>query len=125
MFNDLFQSKLLDANHNCDNRQDRRSTASAMAIDGHAPPSIDSPPPSKRSKPSSNFHQSLFHNVSSLSSSYASSTPYKHSVVDQIFDLDFLTKARKEIVEQINFREKETDIYKVSLVARALSLGHR
>lgn len=52
--------------------------------------------------------------ISKLSQSYSDSKPYKHAVVAQLFDPAFLSKAREEIVEQISFREKETDIYKVS-----------
>lgn len=79
-----------------------------------------SPPPNeesaKRIKLSpSNFHSTLLEtsNVTALAQSYAASKPYKHAIVPQLFDRDFLSRARQEIVEQINFTEKETDIYKV------------
>ena len=72
--------------------------------------------PAKRVKLSpSNFHSTLLNssNVTALAQSYAASKPYKHAIVPQLFDRDFLSRARQEIVEQINFTEKETDIYKV------------
>ncbi|GAA5887986.1 hypothetical protein JCM5296_001521 [Sporobolomyces johnsonii] len=58
------------------------------------------------------FHSSLLDagNVERLKQAHAASTPYKHAVIDQLFDQDFLKRARKEITEQLSFREKETDI---------------
>ncbi|GAA5821627.1 hypothetical protein JCM11251_000941 [Rhodosporidiobolus azoricus] len=48
------------------------------------------------------------------------SAPYKHAVIDQLFDPAFLKKARQEITEQLSFTEKETDICAVfSLSLRA------
>lgn len=95
-----------------------------MVMTGHAPPSSPSSlhSPTKRVRltspdlPTNNFATKLLSasNVAALATSYATSTPYNHAVVDQLFDPTFLSKARKEIVEQISFREKETDIYKVS-----------
>lgn len=78
--------------------------------------------PAKRSKPSPPDEDLPFHptllvpsNVAALAAAHAASTPYKHAVVNQLFDPAFLHKARKEIVEQISFREKETDICASSL----------
>lgn len=70
---------------------------------------------SSAAQPASTFHATLLEksNVADLTQHYAHSKPYKHAVVTQLFDRDFLARARSEIVEQINFREKETDIYKV------------
>lgn len=34
----------------------------------------------------------------------------RHAVVSELFEPEFLKKARQEIVEHISFREKETDI---------------
>lgn len=45
---------------------------------------------------------------------YKASQPYKHAVVDGLIDSDLLEKARQEIVEELRFAEKETDIYKVN-----------
>ncbi|CDR45527.1 RHTO0S11e01552g1_1 [Rhodotorula toruloides] len=62
------------------------------------------------------FHSTLLarDNVDRLRTAHAASAPYKHAVVDQLFDEDFLKRARKEITEQLSFRLKETDIYKIN-----------
>lgn len=58
------------------------------------------------------FHSTLLarDNVDRLRTAHAASAPYKHAVVDQLFDEGFLKRARKEITEQLSFRLKETDI---------------
>lgn len=45
--------------------------------------------------------------------SYSSSTPYKHSLIPQLFQDDLVRKVRQEIKSNLVFTEKETDIYKV------------
>ncbi|PWN23750.1 hypothetical protein BCV69DRAFT_279673 [Microstroma glucosiphilum] len=50
----------------------------------------------------------------SYQSKFASSQPYKHAVVDALISDELLRKAREEIVEELRFAEKETDIYKVN-----------
>ncbi|KAL8279081.1 hypothetical protein RQP46_008539 [Phenoliferia psychrophenolica] len=62
------------------------------------------------------FHPTLFEpaNVERLAQAHAESQPYQHGLVHQLFDPAFLHKARQEIVEQVSFREKETDIYKIA-----------
>ena len=45
---------------------------------------------------------------------YAKSEPYRHAVVPTLIDDALLRAAREEIVEELRFAEKETDIYKVS-----------
>lgn len=78
-----------------------------------------SPPPepaAKRQKTTNEgrlpFYPGLLdtENVERLASAHSSSEPYKHAVINQLFDQDFLRKARKEITEQLSFTEKETDI---------------
>ena len=44
---------------------------------------------------------------------YASSTPYKHSVINELIDDSLLRKVRSEIKENVSFTPKETDIYKI------------
>lgn len=58
------------------------------------------------------FHKTLLEpaNVDRLRQAHEASTPYKHAVINQLFDEDFVKRARKEITEQLSFREKETDI---------------
>jgi hypothetical protein len=80
-----------------------------------ANPPPSSPPAAKRQKvdtPALSFHSTLLQpsNVASLKSAHEASSPYKHAVIDQLFDPEFLKKARKEITEQLSFRVKETDI---------------
>lgn len=45
--------------------------------------------------------------------SYEDSKPYRHGVIDGLIDDELLRKAREEIIEELRFAEKETDIYKV------------
>ncbi len=62
------------------------------------------------------FVPDLFTQTGLLNERYASSGPYKHAVVSALFDPDLLRGAQKEIVKELKFAEKETDIYKVSRV---------
>jgi hypothetical protein len=52
-------------------------------------------------------------NVDRLATSYASSEPFKHALVDKLFRDDFLQKVKDECLSELHFTEKETDIYKV------------
>lgn len=45
--------------------------------------------------------------------SYTDSLPYLHGVIHPLFDDDLLRKVRFEIMNNLRFTEKETDIYKV------------
>lgn len=49
-----------------------------------------------------------------LSSEYANSEPYKYCKVDKLFQDDLLVAVKDEILAELSFTEKETDIYKVS-----------
>lgn len=51
-----------------------------------------------------------------LREDYAHSTPYKHAVIGSLFDEDLLQKVQNEILGELSFTEKETDIYKVRLL---------
>jgi Rps23 Pro-64 3,4-dihydroxylase Tpa1-like proline 4-hydroxylase len=53
-------------------------------------------------------------NISLLAEQYHSSQPFKHVVIDKIFQESLLMKVKDEIVEHLSFTEKETDIYKAS-----------
>ncbi|TAQ89545.1 hypothetical protein B7494_g2125 [Chlorociboria aeruginascens] len=44
---------------------------------------------------------------------YATSEPYKHSVIASLIDDDLLRSVRKEISDNVHFTPKETDIYKI------------
>jgi hypothetical protein len=95
------------------------------------PANSDSAPPAKRQKPHSQndstdfFVSSLLSSAPKLAAAYAASEPYKHAVVDSLFDPEFLQKARQELLG-LSFREKETDIYRVCrFAATALARQHR
>lgn len=51
--------------------------------------------------------------VQSYAENYAHSTPYLHSVVSHLMNDDLLRSVRREILENIHFTPKETDIYKI------------
>ncbi|KAK4046733.1 putative component of NuA3 histone acetyltransferase complex [Microbotryomycetes sp. JL201] len=72
------------------------------------------------SSPSLPFYPGLLDpdSVNKLKQAHESSTPYKHGVIDQLFQPDFLKRARQEIVEQLSFTEKETDICVFVLISR-------
>ena len=63
----------------------------------------------------SRFHNGLFEheNISRLHSSYDASAPFKHTVVDKLFQHDLLVNVKDECLRELSFTEKETDIYKV------------
>ena len=51
--------------------------------------------------------------LSKYTSQYASSAPYKHSVISDLIDDKLLRKVRAEIKANVHFTPKETDIYKI------------
>ena len=67
--------------------------------------------------PTPHFAPELLHpnNIHRLNSEYASSGPYKHAVVDRLFQDELLKSLKDEILSELSFTEKETDIYKVRL----------
>ena len=48
-----------------------------------------------------------------LNAEYAASGPYKHAVVETLFQDELLEKVKDEILNEIAFTVKETDIYRV------------
>jgi Rps23 Pro-64 3,4-dihydroxylase Tpa1-like proline 4-hydroxylase len=62
-----------------------------------------------------NFHPSLLDepSVVSLNAQYSASQPYKHAVIPKLFSDELLRNVKDEILENVSFTEKETDIYKV------------
>ncbi|TIB38636.1 hypothetical protein E3P86_01525 [Wallemia ichthyophaga] len=44
---------------------------------------------------------------------YKQSSPYKHAVIPKLFEENLLLKAREELLK-LSFKEKETDIYKIT-----------
>jgi prolyl 3-hydroxylase /prolyl 3,4-dihydroxylase len=61
------------------------------------------------------FYPGLFasSNVARLGDEYKSSGPFKHSVIENLFSESLLDSVKDEILENIHFTEKETDIYRV------------
>lgn len=62
------------------------------------------------------FSSGLLHHEKrdEFAKSYNHSQPYRHAVIDGLIDDSLLRRARKEIIDELRFTEKETDIYKVN-----------
>lgn len=63
----------------------------------------------------SRFRSGLFANdvLRKYTDEYATSAPYKHSVISGLIDDTLLRNVRREITENVSFTPKETDIYKI------------
>ncbi|KAK1964224.1 hypothetical protein LY78DRAFT_739249 [Colletotrichum sublineola] len=63
----------------------------------------------------SRFRKGLFDKkvLDSYTRQYATSSPYKHSVINGLVDDGLLRSVRNEIRENVSFTPKETDIYKI------------
>ncbi|KAK4131778.1 oxygenase-like protein [Trichocladium antarcticum] len=61
------------------------------------------------------FRKGLFDKtvLDKYTSQYASSAPYKHSVISGLVDDGLLRKVRAEVKANVHFTPKETDIYKI------------
>lgn len=55
-------------------------------------------------------------NSRDLQQAYVQSAPFKHAVIPSLFDENLLQNVQREILEELSFTEKETDIYKVGLL---------
>lgn len=62
------------------------------------------------------FYKGLLENesVESLSKEFFESKPYLHCKIDQLVNEDLLRKVREEIMNNLHFSQKETDIYRVN-----------
>ncbi|KZV69202.1 hypothetical protein PENSPDRAFT_581205 [Peniophora sp. CONT] len=58
-----------------------------------------------------------------LNGAYAESGPYKHAVVETLFRDDLLEKVKDEVLNEIAFTVKETDIYRVHQTGDLASLN--
>jgi hypothetical protein len=56
--------------------------------------------------------------IAQLHSGYASNEPFKYAVVEKLFQDDLLQKVKDECMTELNFTEKETDIYKACALSR-------
>ena len=56
-------------------------------------------------------------NIQKLNHYYTTSAPFKHVIVDTLFQDQLLIDVKDECQRELSFSEKETDIYKVSVLA--------
>lgn len=63
------------------------------------------------------FHTGLFEkeSISVIEKAFKESKPYLHCKIDTLITDDLLRNVRKEILSNISFTLKETDIYKVNM----------
>lgn len=59
-----------------------------------------------------------------LNGEYATSEPYKYCRVEKLFQDDLLVGVKDEILSELSFTEKETDIYKVNQTGDLASLNY-
>lgn len=76
-------------------------------------PSSTSAPTSSTSAVSEKFSPGLFESKDAVKDSIAASGPYKHAVISNFVNDELLRTVKKEILENLHFTKKETDIYKV------------
>ncbi|KAF7352415.1 Nuclear protein [Mycena venus] len=62
--------------------------------------------------------------IAQLHSGYVSNEPFKYAVVEKLFQDDLLQKVKDECMSELNFTEKETDIYKVNQTGDLASLNY-
>ena len=84
----------------------------------------DTPPSSNSADPTPHFAPDLFgpSNIHRLHTEYEGSLPFKHVVVEKLFQDDLLQNVKDEALAELSFSEKETDIYKVRFVFPAPSV---
>lgn len=54
--------------------------------------------------------------IAKLNTGYLNNEPFKYAVVEKLFQDDLLKKVKDECLSELNFTEKETDIYKVNFI---------
>ncbi|KAI0677097.1 nuclear protein [Trametes maxima] len=76
--------------------------------------------------PTPHFAPDLFgpSNIHRLHTEYDGSAPFKHVVVDKLFQDDLLQRVKDEALAELSFSEKETDIYKVYQTGDLASLNY-
>ncbi|KAH9938288.1 uncharacterized protein B0H18DRAFT_966444 [Fomitopsis serialis] len=62
-------------------------------------------------------------NIHRLHTEYETSQPYRHVVVDKLFQDELLQNVKDEALSELSFAEKETDIYKVKQTGDLASLS--
>ncbi|KAF5363718.1 hypothetical protein D9756_000291 [Leucocoprinus leucothites] len=85
---------------------------------------LETPP--TQNDPVPHFTSSLFdhNNIAALNQAYRTSTPFKHTLVEKLFQDDLLVKVKEECITRLSFTEKETDIYKVNQTGDLASLNY-
>ena len=68
----------------------------------------------RESPPNETFHQQLLEQSEKFANEYVESTPFKHVVIPELLDSELLARAKEEIISQLSWTTKETDIYKVN-----------
>ncbi|KAI0307124.1 Oxoglutarate and iron-dependent oxygenase degradation C-term-domain-containing protein [Multifurca ochricompacta] len=63
-------------------------------------------------------------NVGRLVSSYSTSQPFKHALIEKLFQDDLIQQVKDECLSELHFTEKETDIYKVNQTGDLASLSY-
>ncbi|KAF5388403.1 hypothetical protein D9615_000653 [Tricholomella constricta] len=93
--------------------------------DSASNPTIASPSP-QTVDPTSQFSNDLFdHNTTAkLHAGYVVNQPFKYAVVEKLFQDELLKKVKDECLSELNFSEKETDIYKVNQTGDLASLSY-
>ena len=71
--------------------------------------------PNLNSSIESRFRADLFESstLEEYTKEYAQSVPYKHAVISSLIDPSLLRSVREEIISNLHFTAKETDIYKI------------
>ena len=64
--------------------------------------------------PNETFLPQLLEQSEKFANEYVESTPFKHVVIPKLLDSELLEKAKEEIISQLSWTTKETDIYKVN-----------
>ncbi|KAK3330844.1 oxygenase-like protein [Apodospora peruviana] len=87
----------------------------SAAIDGKKPIKKRSKNSLTDDEAQARFRKGLFDKpvLEKYTSEYASSMPYKHSVISDLVDDQLLRNVRNEIKSNVSFTPKETDIYKI------------
>ncbi|KAH8105979.1 nuclear protein [Cristinia sonorae] len=62
--------------------------------------------------------------IHKLNAEYASSAPFKHAIVEKLFQDAILKGVKDECLSELSFTEKETDIYKVNQTGDLASLNY-
>ena len=68
------------------------------------------------------FQPEIFERVESLKTEYLNQLPYQHCVINELVNDDLLRQVRQEILHNLQFTIKETDIYKVNQTGDLLNL---